>query len=68
MDNLRNVLFFKTKVKFKVPLDSYVILMFHWSRPVGNYVIFESRDQCLQCLLGLVVVSTGFNVCVTLSQ
>ena len=31
--------------------------VFHWSRPVGNYVFFESRDQCLQGWLGSVVVS-----------
>ena len=31
--------------------------VFHWSRPVVNYDIFESRDQCLQGQLGLVVVS-----------
>ena len=34
-----------------------VIGLFHWSRPVGNYVFFERRDQCLQGWLGPVVVS-----------
>ena len=31
--------------------------VFHWGRPVGNYAYLESRDQCLQGQLGLVVVS-----------
>ena len=31
--------------------------VFHWGRPVGNYVFFESQDQCLQGGLGLVVIS-----------
>ena len=31
--------------------------LFHWSRPVGNHVFFESRDQCLQGRLGSVVLS-----------
>ena len=31
--------------------------VFHWGRPVGNYAFLESRDQCLQGRLGLVVVS-----------
>ena len=36
--------------------------VFHWSRPVGNYVFFESRDQCLQGQLGSVVVSKTVGV------
>ena len=33
-----------------------VMGLFHWSRPVGIYVFFQSWDQCLQGWLGSVVV------------
>ena len=42
--------------------------LFHCSRPVGNYAIFESRDQCLQDrlqfpgLLGRVVFDISTTV------
>ena len=37
--------------------ESDIMQVFHWGRPVGNYVVFESREQCLQGRLGLDVVS-----------
>ena len=37
--------------------NSFYMRVFHWSRPVSNYVFFESRDQSLHGLLQSVVVS-----------
>ena len=42
---------------FNLLKTKYLIGVFHWSRPVGNFTFLESRDQCLHGQLGWGVVS-----------
>ena len=43
--------------KFKSISLVYLMQVFHWSRPAGNYAFLESQDQCLHGRLALVVFS-----------
>ena len=47
----------KQLILFNTHVKCNLMWVFHWSRPVGNYVLFGSRDQCLHGRLGSVVVS-----------
>ena len=37
--------------------SKWLMGVLHWVRLVSNYGFFEGQEQCLQCGLGLVVVS-----------